>query len=121
MDGAEMHEVEIAARDRLGRAVGHVQAFNAIEVAGIDEIQKISERYRARINVGIVALAHFLASLRASPVMWARRCSCVQPSRSNISNMAMSSASRGLPSISCRFIASSRSLRSAATSALESF
>jgi hypothetical protein len=65
MDRAEVSKVEVAARHRLGRAVGDIETLDDQD-HGIDEAKAVSERYRPWLNVRIVAVPHFLASLRAS-------------------------------------------------------
>jgi len=119
VDRAQVRQIEVVAGNRLQNSVSRVESLDPVEGAWIAEAKAVLEDGPLGIDVRIVT--HFFASERANALMCARRCSAVHPSRSNISNIAMSSASKGLPSISCRFIASSRSWRSSATSAGESF
>ncbi len=100
VDGAEMNEVELAARRPLLQPVGHKAALNLVQLVSIANIELVSKDGRAGIDVG--GATHPAARFRTLAMMSAALSSKFSPSRSNIANMARSSSVRGLPSISWR-------------------
>ena len=109
MDRLEVDEVEIARRHGLNKASGDEPAFRRLQRLGVPDVQPVAENGVVR-RIAVVAVPHSAAATRPRSLIrrriWARRRSGDHPSRSNISNMAISSAVRGLPSIACKCAAS---------------
>ena len=124
VDRLQVGEVEIARRHGLKKALGDKLAFRRLQRRGGPDVQPVAKNGVVR-RIAVVAVAHSAAATRPrSPIrraIWARRRSGDHPSRSNISNMAISSAVRGLPSIACKCAASaSRPFAATVAAELES-
>ena len=110
VNSAEVVEIEITSGRALGYALGHNEPLDLIQTGGVLQTQLVPEHRGPRINIGIVA-AHSAANATAWARICARRCAWDQALRSNISNIAISAAFNGLPSIGCSRSAARRRLR----------
>ena len=106
VDRLQVDEVEIARRHRLKKALGDKLAFRCLQRRGGPDVQPVAENGVVG-RIAVIAVAHSAAATRPRRrTIWARRRSGDHPSRSNIRNMTISSAVRGLPSIACKCAAS---------------
>ena len=112
-DGAQMGKAEAPAGNALGGTLDYQPPLDGLKPSRPVDPELVTENRGAGIGIPVV-FGHSAARARTWARMWARRRSCVQPSRSNISNIATSTASSGLPSISCRRMAARSRWRASA-------
>src|SRR5690349_17211995 len=87
MDGLQMNEVEFAGRNSFRDPLRCQHSFGLVQNDRIDDAKPISEDAGTGQKVWISGAAHLAASALIRSRMYARRRSCDQPSRSNISNI----------------------------------